>query len=383
MKVRVPAILVVDDEQPVRDFLEEALQPMAEHLCLASDLRQAMQCMETHPHDILLADICMPGCSGMDLLALSCQLRWDCAVILMTGHASMDQVVNGVRLQASDFLLKPFTLETLSAAVERAFAILLGRRRLRVEQEELSSGLRERTNQLELARHTLRVTYRCALETLIATLEERESETCAHSFRVRAYALHLARKIDYPLERVPELAYAALLHDIGKIAISDSILLKPGPLTRDEFELLKAHSVVGERIVSRMGFLNGAPKIIRHHHERWDGKGYPDGLHGETIPVESRLFAVADTVDAMTSTRCYRSALTFSDARAEIIRCAGTQFDPAIAAVAGEVSNEEWKELKYHADADWQAAILTQSASVKNAYDETRLLLQLPVIASR
>ena len=382
MKVRVPAILVVDDEQPVRDFLEDALQPMADHLCIAADLKQAMQCMESHAHDVLLADICMPGCSGMDLLALSVQLQWDCSVILMTGHASMDQVVNGVRLRASDFLLKPFSMETLEAAIQRAYEVLLGRRHLKIEQEKLTRGLRERTEQLETIRQALRSTYHSAIETMIATLEARESETCAHSFRVRAYALHLARQIDYPTTRLPELIYSALLHDIGKIAVSDAILLKPGPLTPQEFEILKVHSVAGEKIVSRMGFLSEAPKIIRHHHERWDGRGYPDRLQGEAIPIESRLFAIADTIDAMTSTRCYRAALTFDDARKEIERCAGTQFDPALAAVAITVPEMLWKDLRQGADSDWRAASLPDPNLIQAPTGGTGLLLQFPAAVS-
>ncbi|HVZ19069.1 MAG TPA: HD-GYP domain-containing protein [Terriglobales bacterium] len=225
-------------------------------------------------------------------------------------------------------------------------------------REFLVEALRSRTEQLEFTRHLLNDSYRSALETVVATLEAREKETYAHSFRVRAYALHLARSMKYPAADLPRLAHAALLHDVGKVAVPDAILLKPGPLNAKEFELLKSHAVVGERIVNRMGFLAGAGKVIRHHHERWDGRGYPDGIGGCEIPFGSRLFAVADTLDAMTSHRCYRDALTIQDAYDEIHRCTGTQFDPEVAQAFLDVPPETWLRLQREADRDANAAII-------------------------
>lgn len=383
MTTLIPRILVVDDEAPIRDFLDEALRPLTDDLCTASDLHQALRCMESHPHDVMLADICMPGCSGMDLLQLSAQLHWDCTIILMTGHASLDQVVGGVRLHAADLLLKPFSLDAVTHSVTNAYEKLLLRRRTKFERDNLSTGLRERTEQLEIARQNLRDSYRSALETLVATLEARERETYAHSFRVRTYTLHLAKLMNYPKAGLLRLAYAALLHDIGKVAVNDAILLKPGPLAPQEFEVLMAHSVVGERIVSRMDFLNGASKIIRHHHERWDGRGYPDGLRALQIPFGSRLFAVADTLDAMTSERCYRGALTFADARAEIARCSGTQFDPEIVNTFLNVSEQWWKDLRLSADADAHSAIIPEINSESVAAYSQELVLPFPTTVSR
>jgi response regulator RpfG family c-di-GMP phosphodiesterase len=163
--------------------------------------------------------------------------------------------------------------------------------------------------------------------------------------------------------------------------VPDSVLLKPGPLTAAEFELLKVHSAVGERIVSRMGFLSGAAKIIRHHHERWDGKGYPDGLAGTAIPFGSRLFAVADTIDAMTSRRCYRGALTIDDARAELLRCSGTQFDPDVVITAVKIPDQTWKELRGAADTDAQSAIIPEVNPAAVPLADLRLGEQLSAIA--
>jgi putative nucleotidyltransferase with HDIG domain len=360
MNEPVPQLLIIDDEPPVREFLAEALEPSCAVVTPVDSLPSALKAFETRPYDVLLADICMPGGTGLDLLALARQLNWDCAVILMTGHAELEHVVAGVRLQAADLLLKPFSLDALQHSISQSFQRLQATRAARSEDASLRSGLRERTRQLELVRSLLTSSHRSALESLVATLDAREHETYAHSFRVRAYTLQLAAAVQYPADELEILNYAALLHDIGKVAISDSILLKPGPLTPKEFQMLKVHSVAGERIVERMGFLQGAGTIIRHHHERWDGRGYPDGIAGPKIPLASRLFAVADTLDAMTSDRCYRKALTLLDARREIERCSGTQFDPSIVRAFCAIPDPVLRSLRQQADDDAQAAIIPE-----------------------
>lgn len=373
MKVSVPDVLVVDDELPVCDYLVEALGPICGKLRSVNSVHAALQMLETGRFDLILSDVCMPGPTGLDLLALAKQLNWDCAVILMTGHAQMDQVVAGVRLHAEDFLLKPFGLDTLEHSIRKSYEKLQANRVRHREREMLSAGLKERTAQLEVTRQLLCDSYRSSLETLVATLEAREPATYAHSFRVRAYALHLAAAMSYPAADMSRLAYAALLHDLGKVAVADTILLKPGPLTADEFEVLKSHSVVGERIVNRMGFLQGAGKIIRHHHERWDGRGYPDGISGTEIPFGSRLFAIADTLDAMTSDRCYRLSLTLEAARQEIHRCAGSQFDPLIAKVFANVPDQAWVNLRQRADNDAHAAKQPEISSRSCAFSAPML----------
>src|SRR3954447_16650775 len=153
--VEVPKVLVVDDERPVREYLAEALGPYCSDVRSTDSLHGVLQAAETSPFDILLADVCMPGAGGLDLLALAQQLHWDCAVILMTGHAGLDQVVAGVRLHAADFLLKPFGIDTLCHSVRKSFEKLLLARDNRCEREFLSAGLRERTEQLELTQHLL------------------------------------------------------------------------------------------------------------------------------------------------------------------------------------------------------------------------------------
>jgi len=370
----LPTLLIVDDEPPVREFLLEALLPCCATVQAVGSIHDALHALEAERFDLVLADVCMPGAGGLDLLALIQQLKWDCAVILMTGHAQLEQVVAGVRLEASDFLLKPFSLSTVHEAVRQCYEKLVARRRRQGERDELNANLLRRERQLDVSRHLLTDTHQSALESLILTLEARERNTYAHSFRVRAYALHMANRIGYPAAGLELLGQSALLHDIGKVAVSDQVLLKPGPLNHDEYEALKTHSAVGERIVNRMDFLAGAGTIIRHHHERWDSRGYPDGISGPDIPLGSRLFAVADTLDAMTSHRCYRRALSFAAAREEIARCAGTQFDPAIAAAFAEITEETWNSLRDLADGDARAASTPISRS-----QSSPLLVEAPL----
>ena len=177
-------------------------------------------------------------------------------------------------------------------------------------------------------------------------LDKREHETYAHSLRVRAYTIYLARAIGYPPALLPSLEQAALLHDIGKLSVPDCVLLKPGKLTEEEWGEMRAHAPFGAQILERIPFLKSAALIVRHHHERYDGTGYPDRLRGDRIPIGSRIFAFADTLDAMTSDRPYRKAPGFSVVGEEIARHIGTQFDPHIASLFLKVPIEQWERLR-------------------------------------
>jgi putative nucleotidyltransferase with HDIG domain len=288
----------------------------------------------------------MSGASGLDLLNLAHQSRWDIAVILISGLAKPEEIVAAMRLNVSDFLFKPLQLDALVDSVNRTYHRLLSKREARDYRCTLESSLQRRTLDLETALSYLETNYATTLDSLVAALDAREHETCAHSFRVRAYTAHLARLAGYPPSLLPQLENAALLHDIGKIAISDTILLKNGKLTEEEFLLMKQHTWIGQQMLQKISFLQPAAKIIRHHHERFDGTGYPDRLAGDEIPLGARIFAFADTLDAMTSDRCYRQAPGVRAAREEIIRCSGKQFDPNLAAIFATVPDETWTKIR-------------------------------------
>src|SRR6266851_6638558 len=188
-----------------------------------------------------------------------------------------------------------------------------------------------------------------ALAALRDMLRARDPGTGAHSERVRIYALALAEAHGVPKSQLPDVEHGVMLHDIGKIAVPDSILLKPGPLSPDEWKIMRTHPEVGRRLIEHMPFLRGAVPVVYHHHERWDGTGYPDGLRGEDIPLGARIFAVADAFDAMTYDRPYSRAIPVSSARAEIERCAGTHFDPSVVATFLALPVECLEELRSQA----------------------------------
>ncbi|HZU42093.1 MAG TPA: HD domain-containing phosphohydrolase [Terriglobales bacterium] len=346
----LPKLLVVDDELPVVDCISEALTDRAATITGVSNVPQALTALEKDAFDIALCDVYMPETNGLELLAMAQRAHWDMSFIMITGKSNVKDLSTSVRLQAADFLLKPFTIRELITSVERTFERLQAQRRTRHELQSLQDALQRRTLDLELTTRSLEDNYRTTLETLVDALDAREHETCAHSFRVRAYTMHLARLAGYPWSMQSALENAALLHDIGKIAISDAILLKPAKLTPEQFDEVKKHAVIGEQILSHIEFLRPAAKIVRHHHERFDGKGYPDELAADQIPLGARLFAVADTLDAMLSDRCYRKAPGYEAARKEILSCSGTQFDPFVVELAAKIPEDVWYELRRGAE---------------------------------
>ncbi len=350
MPRNLPKVLVLDDEPSVVDCISEALVSNAAKITGARSVPQALEELKREPYDIALCDVYMPGTNGLELLSMGQRARWDMAFIVITGKSNVQDLSRTVRLEASDFLLKPFTVAELISSVDRVFDRLLAQRRNRRELQMLTSALQRRTLDLELITRTLEQNCRTTLEALVDTLDAREHETCAHSFRVRAYTMHLARLAGYPWSMHTALEHAALLHDIGKMAISDAILLKPSRLTPEQFEEVKRHPVIGEQILSHIEFLRPAAKIVRHHHERYDGTGYPDGLAGDQIPLGARLFAVADTLDAMLSDRCYRRAPGYDAAYKEILACSGKQFDPWIVEFFAKVPEQAWQELRIAAE---------------------------------
>ncbi len=199
---------------------------------------------------------------------------------------------------------------------------------------------RERARELERVLGELRRSYLATMKSLAMVVEAKDSATRGHLERTQAYGLALARRID-PALVTEELGYGFFLHDIGKVGVPEHVLRKPGPLTADEWEVMRTHPVLGAQIVAPITFLRDAERLVRHHHERFDGTGYPDGLRGEEIPLAARVFAVADAFDAMTSDRPYRRAMSVERAVGEIVDGAGTQFDPEIVRVFVDLVEEE------------------------------------------
>jgi cyclic di-GMP phosphodiesterase len=237
-------------------------------------------------------------------------------------------------------------VDELLIAAERA----LERRQLLIERRQYHAMLEDRVQQatqhLAEAYRELESTYGATLEALGSALDTRDVGTEAHSRRVHGYALATAREYGIPEGELRDLAHGVLLHDIGKIGIPDGILLKPGPLTPEEWKTMRRHPEIGKRLIEGVPFLQGAIPIIFCHHEKWDGSGYPRGLKGEEIPLGARIFSVVDAFDAMTFDRPYSKAVPFEAASTEIKRCAGTHFDPTVVEAFLRVPKKLLEEIR-------------------------------------
>jgi cyclic di-GMP phosphodiesterase len=253
------------------------------------------------------------------------------SVLVLDGDVDVRLALEGLSDATYDLILRPAASETMSGRVT-------GHHWRRSEIRLLPSGLPP------LSRGE-----RATLTALHDLIFARDPGTGAHSERVRLYALAVARAHGMTEAETRDIEHGVVLHDIGKIGIPDSILLKPGPLTPDEWKVMRTHPAVGRRLVEHIPFLAGAVPIVYHHHERWDGNGYPEGLRGERIPLGARIFAVADALDAMTFDRPYSRAVSFEAAREEIGRCAGTHFDPAVVSTFLSISLHVFEELRRRA----------------------------------
>lgn len=323
-------VLIVDDDPQVCDLLQQIFVAAGFQTRRAADGRAGLEAFRAWRPPLILTDLSMPLMDGSALLSVLRDEDPDAAVIVLTGAADVKTAIDCLKRGAYDFIMKPVDIDELLVAAERA----LERRQLLIErrdyQHTLERRVEEATRDLEAAYRQLQVTYRATLQALGSALDTRDIGTEAHSRRVHGYALAAAQAYGLSEAEMVQLAHGVLLHDIGKIGIPDAILLKPGKLTREEWTVMRRHPEIGARLIREIPFLQGAMPIVRHHHERWDGTGYPDRLRGAEIPVGARIFAVVDAFDAMTVDRPYSTAIAFDAARAEIRRSAGSHFDPEI-----------------------------------------------------
>ncbi|MEK6530391.1 MAG: HD domain-containing phosphohydrolase, partial [candidate division NC10 bacterium] len=323
-------VLIVDDDRQVREVLHEIFLSNGYKCELANDGREGLEIFRATRPPLTVTDVKMPVMDGLEFLKLARKFDADAAVIVLTGVGDVKTAIESLKVGAYDFIIKPVNVDELLIAAERA----MERRQLLIERREYQAMLERRveeaTRDLALTLRELQDTYRATLEALGSALDTRDVGTEAHSRRVHGYALTLARSHGIPEEQIKDIEHGVLLHDIGKIGIPDAILLKPGPLTPEEWIVMRTHPEVGRRLIERVPFLRGALPIVYYHHEKWDGSGYALGLRGDAIPLGARIFSVADALDAMTFDRPYSKAVSDEAARREIERCAGTHFDPAV-----------------------------------------------------
>jgi putative nucleotidyltransferase with HDIG domain len=341
-----PRILVLDDEKPIRDCIRCELHLMGYQTAGAASSQEALHVLNSGPFDLVVCDVRMPGSGGMEFLREAVERHPETGVVLMSGTHDLQLAVEAMRMGALDYIAKPFTAEQMSDTVAGAIA----RMRERTERSRYLMRLEDLLvdRGVELGRTlSMRVSAsEGTLNTLVAALDAREHETEAHSRRVGEYCSYLAEQMEIaPAER-EDIRKGALLHDIGKIGISDRILLKPGKLTAEEWIEMRRHPEIGYAILTGSRDLRNASEIVIAHHERWDGKGYPKGLSGEDIPLGARMFSVVDAFDALTSNRPYHRGESCESARAEIELNAGTQFDPMVVEHFLRVPARVWQDIR-------------------------------------
>ncbi|MBV8206345.1 MAG: response regulator [Acidobacteria bacterium] len=344
-------ILVVDDEESIREIVSSMLGSAGYPTTVAGSGVEALEVLASgEPFDLMLSDISMAAMDGLTLLERTKERFPEMPVIMVTAVHDISVALGSIRNGAYDYLLKPFEREQLLATVRRA----LENRRLKLEnrsyQLELEARVEKKTEQLRGAMTELERSYDITLQALGDALDLKDAETEGHSKRVTAYTIAVANKMGVPRDKISVIARGAFLHDIGKMAIPDAILRKPGPLTAEERLIMREHCYRGYQIVKRIPFLTEAAEIVYAHQEFYDGTGYPRGLKGEEIPLGARIFAIGDTLDAITSDRPYRRAQSVHAAQMEIKKFAGTQFDPAIVEVFLGIPEAFWQGLRKDID---------------------------------
>lgn len=339
-------VLIADDEEAIREVVASLLEAQGYRCLTVGNGREALNKLSEHRVDLVLSDMMMPEMDGLQLLSWVRTHDRDVPVIMVTAMHDVSTALEAMRRGAYDYILKPFERDQLLMSVRRA----LEHRRLIVEnwnyQKNLERLVQQRTAELKNALSQLEESYDETLEALGGALDLKDSETEGHCKRVMVFTIEIAKAMGIEASLLPQLARAAFLHDIGKMAIPDRILRKPGPLTDDERTIMRTHCDIGYNMLVRIPFLREAAEIVLAHQEYFDGSGYPRGLRGEEIPLGARIFAIADALDAMISDRPYRSALSIQHARDEINRCAGTQFDPEIVRVFLSIPGSTWLELR-------------------------------------
>jgi len=300
-------VLVVDDEAGMRNLLCASLELMGYRTEVASGAGEARELLRRRAYSLVLCDYEMPGATGLDLLTYKMQVHPDLPFIMLTGHAESPLARAAISAGAIDFLCKPFEVDQLERVIEQNWA--------RLE--------RDRKRAADLTMEVLNGTIRA----LVAAIDAKDPHTASHSERVTSLARQLGRAVGLSTDRLRILEFSALLHDVGKIGVPEGILLKQDRLNEQEWAIIRQHPIRSAEIVAKVGALAEVATVVRHHHERMDGTGYPDGLAGDAIPYLARVISIVDAYEAMTADRAYRPARTRAQAMDLVSRGLGTQFD--------------------------------------------------------
>ena len=331
------SVLVVDDEEPIRNALRKYLRQQQFEVHTAGSGEEALQQLRLHKVALMLSDIRMPGTSGVDLVPQALEIEPDLAILMLTAVNDATSAALCMQRGAMDYLTKPIELADLGRAVQRA----LKRRETLLENRHLNQWLKEevttRTAELQRERNRLERVSTATLEALVNALEAKDPYLRGHSARVADLSANIAAEMGLPEEEVDRVRMAGRLHDLGKIGTRESVVNKEGPLTADEFEHVKQHVIIGAQILAPLVHLGDVVAMVKSHHERWDGTGYPDGLRGEEVPLGGRVIAAAEVFDALTTSRPYQDKMTPEQAADRMNDLSGTVLDPRVLEALGRI----------------------------------------------
>jgi putative nucleotidyltransferase with HDIG domain len=360
-------VLVVEDDAPGGATIGTVLAQAGFSVKVAASSREALAAFgDGSGVDVSLLACALANSEELPLLEMLKALRPETPIIVVSCINDLSVAVGCIKKGASDYLLKPVDKPRLVRAVRQAIDERTVDRRDALQLQGLERLVEARTEMLRRAIADLELSYDITLEALGNALDLKDAETEGHSKRVTAYSIVLARAMNIDPVEVKVIARGAFLHDIGKMAIPDAILSKPGKLTLEEQLIMREHCVLGYTILRKIPFLEQAAEIVFSHQEHYDGSGYSRGLKGLEIPLGARIFAIADALDAITSDRPYRKAQSFANARIEIERCSGTQFDPAIVAVFRQLPDQLWVDLRTEIDHPRGVASFALSEALRN-----------------
>jgi response regulator RpfG family c-di-GMP phosphodiesterase len=320
-------ILIIDDELSPRESMRMVLKDQY-NVVTASGGAEGLEYMENKPVDLVVLDIMMPGMDGITALREIKKRYPATEVILLTAYASIKTAKSAVRLGAFDYLTKPFDKDDLTKVVRRGLDKKQENDELKLEREELIFKTKNLEDQVTEARKNILLNFEGTVKALIATIDVKDHYTCSHSEKVAKWSSVIADELGVVSSEKRQVVQSAHMHDIGKIGIDEQILNKEDSLSDAEYTEMKKHPEIGASIIMHVPFLVDVVPVIRHHHERFDGKGYPDGIQGETIPLGARIVMIADAIDAMMHARPYRDSLPKEKIYQELEDNAGTQFDP-------------------------------------------------------
>ena len=333
-------ILIVDDEATIRNLFVQALSSFGYDCETAENGKIGFEKFKSYgDFDLVLLDVQMPVLNGIETLKKIKSVDPDISVIMVSASVDIEHVRSALTAGAYDYIFKPFNVVEVDAVIKRA----LERTKLIKQNNDYQKNLenRVRNQTMELIK-----LYSGTLEAMVLALDLREKETGYHSYRVTEYALTLAKKLELPESEITILAKGALLHDIGKIGVPDNVLLKPGKLNDEEWEIMRKHPEHGYELLKKIDFLEESAQIVLHHHEHFNGKGYPVGLVGEQIPLGARIFSVVDTLDALTSKRVYKKAYSFEESSEKIEESSGKQFDPQVVEAFLDIKIDDFIEIR-------------------------------------